>query len=584
MKKFFTLLITAAAFTSVSAQTSKTLYEDANAPMLSWSAACNITAAQVEGIQQGDQFVVTVNARQEGNEWPKFGFEVNGESLYPAAFEMWGDDKTFPLEATYTLSEADAELLANGFEIKGDGVQITKVVYVQNKPEELPEGQIVLFNDPNAPMLSWSAACNVTAAQVEGIQAGDQFVVTVNARQEGNDWPKFGFEVNGESLYPTAFEMWGDDKTFPLEATYTLSEADAELLANGFEIKGDGVQITKVVLIKADNVENPGEEEPGEEEPGEEPDDEEGLIYYNPESGMLSWSTLCNVTPGQVEGLKAGDSFIVTVNAVQEGNEWPKFGFEVGEESLYPEAFEMWGDDKTFPLEATYTLSEADAELLANGFEIKGDGVQITKVVLVREDNVEDPGEEEPGEEEPGEEPDVEEGVIYYNPESEMLSWSTLCSVTEEQVEGLKAGDSFVVTVKAVQEGNEWPKFGFEFGEESLYPEAFEMWGDKTFPYEATYTLTSADAELLVDGFEIKGDGVQITKVMLVRGDGIEEPGEDPEGGDTSVIESVVDNSELVTVYSISGNIVRQNVKDADATNHLRSGLYIINGKKVLVR
>ena len=542
MKKLFTVLMAAAAFTSVSAQTSKTLYEDANAPMLSWSVACEVSASQVSGIKAGDQFIVTVNARQEGNEWPKFGFEVGSESIYPEAFEMWGD-KSFPLNTTYTVSAADAELLADGFEIKGDGVQITKVVFVQNEPEVLPEGESVIYNNPDAPMLSWSALCNVTASQVSGIKAGDQFIVTVNARQDGNEWPKFGFEVGGESIYPEAFEMWGD-KSFPLNTTYTVSAADAELLADGFEIKGDGVQITKVVFVQ--------------NEPEVLPEGE-SVIYNNPDAPMLSWSTLCAVTASQIEGIQAGDQFVVTVNAVQEGNEWPKFGFEVGGESIYPEAFEMWGD-KTFPYTAIYYVSAADAELLAGGFEIKGDGVQITKVIFVQNNG------------------EVNSDIVLWSGESTLLTWGAGPTVSAGKASSIEVGNQLVITVDEILLGeNNWPKIvcRCEDGWEEIFNIEFdkEEFSVSDFPFEKEITVTSDMMELLQQGFNFGGESVYISQVTLVKN-----------AGETSV--KRIDTLELssISVYTINGVCVRKNVDPSSALQGLPSGLYIVGGKKILVK
>jgi hypothetical protein len=45
-------------------------------------------------------------------------------------------------------------------------------------------------------------------------------------------------------------------------------------------------------------------------------------------------------------------------------------------------------------------------------------------------------------------------------------------------------------------------------------------------------------------------------------------------------IESVVGNAD---VYSLSGIKLRANVPASTATNGLRSGIYIVNGKKVVV-
>ena len=52
----------------------------------------------------------------------------------------------------------------------------------------------------------------------------------------------------------------------------------------------------------------------------------------------------------------------------------------------------------------------------------------------------------------------------------------------------------------------------------------------------------------------------------------------------TSINAATVVKNENVSVYSLSGVKVRQNVKAGVATNGLPKGLYIVGGKKVLVK
>jgi hypothetical protein len=46
----------------------------------------------------------------------------------------------------------------------------------------------------------------------------------------------------------------------------------------------------------------------------------------------------------------------------------------------------------------------------------------------------------------------------------------------------------------------------------------------------------------------------------------------------------VIDLNEKVNVYSITGTLMRKNVSVAEATDGLRQGIYIVGGKKVVVR
>lgn len=541
MQKLMTFLLVVIAALTASAQTSKVLFDNPDAPMLSWSSVCSLTAGDVAGIKAGDIIEVTVAEVKSDCDWPKFGFEANGSSNYPEAFEMWTRRDNLPYVAKFTVTEADLALLSGGFEIKGDGVRITKVCLVTVVSEELPEGQTLLFNNEDAPMLSWSVACSVTAAQVSGIKAGDVIEVTVAGVKADCEWPKFGFEADGKSNYPEAFEMWTRRDNLPYVAKFIVTEADIELLAGGFDIKGDGVRLTRAVFVKTVSAELP-----------------EGhtLIYDNENAPTLSWSTLCSVTAAQVGGIKAGDAFQVTVKSLREGCEWPKFGFESGDHSLYPEAFEMWGD-KTMPYVATYYVTEADAGWLADGFDIKGDGVQITRVELVARNEA---GNQE---------------IVLWSGAPTLMTWGEGPVVAAGSAATIAAGDVLEITISEIVASSQWPKVvcRSENGWEEIF--TVELWDDAgaEMPMVKTVSVTDEMLPLLSEGFNFGGEGAYIEKVALVKG----------QTGVKNVV-SGVSGTPFATVYNLNGVCLRRGVDAADATAGLPAGIYIVNGKKMIVR
>gem|GEM_PF-3287091 len=535
------MFLTVMAVIAMAAQDSKVLFDNPDAAMLSWSSVCTVSAADVEGIQAGDVIEVTVTEVKDGCEWPKFGFEANGKSNYPEAFEMWTRRDNLPYVAKFVVTEADIDLLKDGFDIKGDGVKITRVVFTQTVKEDVPEGQTVLFNNEDAPMLSWSVACSVTAAQVSGIKAGDIFEVTVTEVKDGCEWPKFGFEADGKSNYPEAFEMWTRRDNLPYVAKFVVTEADIDLLKNGFDLKGDGVKITRVVFVQT---------------PKEDVPEGQTVLFNNEDAPMLSWSVACSVTAAQVSGIKAGDAFQVTVAAVKAGCEWPKFGFEADGKSNYPEAFEMWGD-KTFPYVATYDVTEADVELLKNGFDIKGDGVQITRVVFVRGNN-DDEGE-----------------LVLWSGNPTEVSWGAPGpSVSEGKAAGIKAGDILAVTVSEIKAGVQWPKVVCRNA--SSWEEIFtiELWGDGVgaeMPFVKNVVVTEEMVPALTGGFNFGGEGASIEKVALVKESGV-------------IGISAESEDAMVDVYTVSGICVRRGVNASEATTGLPAGIYIAGGRKIAVK
>lgn len=108
-----------------------------------------------------------------------------------------------------------------------------------------------------------------------------------------------------------------------------------------------------------------------------------------------------------------------------------------------------------------------------------------------------------------------------------------------------------------------------------------KSWTDKEFPSETsnegktvTYTITpefvtavAADKE-----FIINGGGANVVKVYY------------PSEGDDSGIAGIAAEKKNVNVYDLAGRVVRHNVDSANAVNGLAKGIYIVNGKKVLVK
>ena len=72
--------------------------------------------------------------------------------------------------------------------------------------------------------------------------------------------------------------------------------------------------------------------------------------------------------------------------------------------------------------------------------------------------------------------------------------------------------------------------------------------------------------------FFIKGGGANVVKVYY------------PTEGAGSGIAGIAAEKKNVNVYDLAGRVVRHNVESANAVNGLAKGIYIVNGKKVLVK
>lgn len=108
-----------------------------------------------------------------------------------------------------------------------------------------------------------------------------------------------------------------------------------------------------------------------------------------------------------------------------------------------------------------------------------------------------------------------------------------------------------------------------------------KSWTDKEFPSEAsnegktvTYTITPEFVTAVATDkeFIINGGGANVVKVYY------------PSEGDDSGIAGIAAENKIVNVYDLAGRVVRHNIDSANAVNGLAKGIYIVNGKKVLVK
>ena len=153
--------------------------------------------------------------------------------------------------------------------------------------------------------------------------------------------------------------------------TYTVaSDEIAQFIADrGLVFRGQGYDMTKIAIVTED--EDPVDPDPLQ--PGEEK-----VLWEGEET--LSWNEVAEQSAEVAALLAEKDQLLVTVSA-KGAAEWPKVlirdinSNQVGEDILLNEVTE-------FPYIATFTLSAADAEALKDGFKLCGDGVTVTKLVL----------------------------------------------------------------------------------------------------------------------------------------------------------------------------------------------------------
>jgi hypothetical protein len=177
---------------------------------------------------------------------------------------------------------------------------------------------------------------------------------------------------------------WTDLPTNVADGLMTYTVASDEIAGfiaqRGLIFRGQGYDMTKIAIVTED--EEPVDPDPLQ--PGEEK-----VLWEGEET--LSWNEVAE-QPAEVGALLAEkDQLLVTVSAKGTAD-WPKVllrdlsSNQVGEDILLNEVSE-------FPYVATFTLSASDVEGLKDGFKLCGDGVTVTKLVLKKYKEPDDPVE-----------------------------------------------------------------------------------------------------------------------------------------------------------------------------------------------
>ena len=290
--------------------------------------------------------------------------------------------------------------------------------------------------------------------------------------------------------------------------TYVVaSEEIAGFIAQrGLIFRGQGYDMTKIVIATPDSEPvTPDPVEPDTLLPGEQ-----RVLWEGEET--LSWNEVAEqpATVGALLGEK--DQLIVTVSA-KGAVDWPKVLLRdassnaVGDDILLNEVSE-------FPYEAVFTLTAAHASALAAGFKVCGDGVTVTKLVLKKykeEDEPIDP--EEPAE--PYVYASVWTGDVAISWNQDVYAGADLDTyqVQQDMFAGLAEGDSIRVHYAEAIEGAQFAlsyKVGDSWDWTDLAPIAQ---GEGFFGYKVA---TEAIAQDIADrGLIVRGQGYHAIRIEI---------------------------------------------------------------------
>ncbi len=290
--------------------------------------------------------------------------------------------------------------------------------------------------------------------------------------------------------------------------TYVVAsdEIAGFIAQRGLIFRGQGYDMTKIVIATPDSEPvTPDPVEPDTLLPGEE-----RVLWEGEET--LSWNEVAG-QPAEVGALLAeNDQLIVTVSAKGTAD-WPKVLLRdassnaVGDDILLNEVSE-------FPYEAIFTLTATHASALAAGFKVCGDGVTVTKLVLKKYKEPDDPiAPEDPAE--PYVYTTVWTGDVAISWNQEVYAGSDLdtYNVQQDMFAGLAEGDSIHVHFAEAIDGAQFVlqyKTGDNWDWTNLAPIAQ---GEDFFGYKVA---TEEIAQDIADrGVIVRGQGYHAIRIEI---------------------------------------------------------------------
>lgn len=315
-----------------------------------------------------------------------------------------------------------------------------------------------------------------------------------------------------------------------------------ELKAKGLILQGNNITITKVELTSSATFEYTNVWE------GDK------TIDWNGENAPRTTDPIC-------AELKAGDIIAVTVSAIGEKSKCPQCTFRSAKDDADIANLQLWDFiGQSLPIVKSVVVD--DPEQWKSGFYVVGQECSITKIEIGIKPAGDGDGDG-----------DVTNEIILWQGEPTAMSWGAGPTVDATDAAKIKAGDIMNITVSSIADAatEKWPKVVCRC--DDGWAEIFnvELWDDRsageTFPLVKHVKVTEDMLAALAKGFNFGGCGTSIEKVTLTQ-----------LGTPTAVrnIEAVAEGE--TAIYNMQGLRVRA------ALNELPAGLYIVNGKKVLVK
>jgi len=311
------------------------------------------------------------------------------ETTIPSMESQWpwvnGGEDHFDL----LLTQADLDAIEgkNIYIYQGENSLITKVTLASTpdsdpdpepgpepvNPDTLQPGETRVLWE-GSEILTWNEVAEQPASVGALLAENDQLIVTVSAKGTA-DWPKVLLR-DASSVAVGDDILLNDISEFPYEAVFTLTAAHAAALQGGFKLCGDGVTVTKLVLKKYKEEEQPVE--PAAEYEYRTVWTGDVAISWNQEVYVGTEFDTYTAQADMLAGLQNGDSIKIYYAQAIEGAQFA-LTYKAGTEW-------SWTDLAVTEGEGFFAYRVASEELAMDiadhGLVIRGQGYHLTSIVI----------------------------------------------------------------------------------------------------------------------------------------------------------------------------------------------------------
>jgi len=295
----------------------------------------------------------------------------------------WTDLTTTVEDGTmsYTVASGQiaTEIADRGLIFRGQGYNITAIIVDDNQPDEpeqpeplQPGEEKVLWSGSET--LAWNEVAQQDSMTATLLGEKDQLIVTV-ADKGSAEWPKV-------LLRDKASNQVGDDillsdiEDFPYNAMFTLTAANVEAMQGGFKLCGDGVTVTRLVLKKYKEEEQPVV--PAEEYTDTEVWSGDVAISWNPEAYQGTELDTYSIRQDMLAGIAKDDSLKIYYAEAIEDAQFA-LTYKAGDEWT-------WTDLTVTNHEGFFAYKVASDEIAQDiadhGLVIRGQGYHAIRIVI----------------------------------------------------------------------------------------------------------------------------------------------------------------------------------------------------------